>query len=107
MIASFPKKDDILEPYNFKLSVIGNDPLNILDSKSVSKFLFISALIYGFSSLFNKYKELLSENPLVVFQEHDDQSFLVPHICPVRLLNRQRNRIKMMIEVTLLLSKEK
>jgi dTDP-4-amino-4,6-dideoxygalactose transaminase len=49
-------------------------------------------------SLLNKYKELLKENSLVVFQDQEDQSYLVPHICSVRILNNKRDEIKEMLE---------
>jgi dTDP-4-amino-4,6-dideoxygalactose transaminase len=49
-------------------------------------------------SLLNKYKELLSENSLVVFQKQEAESYLVPHICSIRILGNMRDELKEILE---------
>ena len=49
-------------------------------------------------SLLNKYKELLNKNSLILFQKQEADSYIVPHICSVRILGNMRNKIKEILE---------
>lgn len=48
--------------------------------------------------LLNKYKELLAANSKIVFQKQEEQSYVVPHICSIRVLGNERNRLKQILE---------
>jgi dTDP-4-amino-4,6-dideoxygalactose transaminase len=48
--------------------------------------------------LLNKYKELLVANSKIVFQKQEEQSYIVPHICSIRILGNERNKLKQILE---------
>jgi dTDP-4-amino-4,6-dideoxygalactose transaminase len=48
--------------------------------------------------LLNKYNELLVTNSKIVFQKQEEQSYVVPHICSIRVLGNERNKLKQILE---------
>lgn len=48
--------------------------------------------------LLKKYKELLEVNSKIVFQKQEEQSYVVPHICSIRVLGNERNKLKQILE---------
>jgi len=48
--------------------------------------------------LFNKYKELLSNNSKVLFQKLEEDCHIIPHICSIRILDSKRDKLKQLLE---------
>ena len=49
--------------------------------------------------LLNRYKDLLSSNTNIIFQRQEEHSYVVPHICSIRVLSSQRDMIKKILEI--------
>lgn len=69
-------------------AAIGRVQLSRLDSEFAPKRI----------ELLNKYKEKLGKNKKIVFQKYEVEAYIIPHILSVRVLDNQRDDLKMELE---------
>ena len=81
-----------MQGYRYHMSnifaAIGRVQLKRLDSEFAPKRI----------ELFNKYKEILSNNPKIIFQKIEEECYVIPHICPIRILDGNRDKLKQLLE---------